>query len=153
MEHKYHPGMEIGSSKWQKFLFAASWKTKFVVQDIKYAAKLLCGMMSGYDGLQVQFNGNWEYIAFESTKKRKIDGSYVGSIEFEPIENPHYVCIAWQNKSHTPLPVVLDDAEYPIQKIVVRLFDFLWNHAPFCPEAWRAALTGAAQYKSQYENK
>lgn len=121
------------------------------LQNIKHAAKLVRGVLAGYDGLQTHEAEGWEYVSFSSTAARNWDGSYSGSVDFALLNKPFYVCVVWKNGAHTPLPVILgDDSEYPVQKFVTGFFSWLWNKMPFCPDAWRAATMDCARYKDQW---
>lgn len=122
-----------------------------LLQNIKYAAKLVRGILAGYDGLQTREVESWEYVEFARAALRKWDGSYSDSVDFTLLNAPFYVCVAWQNKNHTPLPVILGNGgEYPAQKFVADFFHWMWNKMPFCPEAWRAALMDCARYNEQW---
>ncbi len=120
------------------------------LQDIKYTVKLLRGIVSGFDGLQEQDTGKWDYIANTSTFTRKPNGEWTGQESYDTYVHSYYVCVRWNNGSHTPLPIVLDDGDYDdtMQSALVRAM--IWLHAKsLAPSAWTSAFKACAYYQHQ----
>lgn len=96
---------------------------RFLLSDIGYSLKLLCGIASGFDGLQARRSSGWEYIGWRIAVEYGQDGKVCSfKSEFTELrDDPYYVCVVWKNRSHTPLPIVLGaDGDYPLQNRVVR---------------------------------
>lgn len=130
-------------------------KVKNFARDIKYTAKMLRGIASGYDDLQESFDNPWEYIEYAKNETRAHDGAYTSTIKYDTHVVPYHVCVSWKNHTHTPLPIVIDaESAYTIQNAVVRTLHWLWNNAfPLCPSAFREAVMGCARYENQFDAK
>lgn len=127
-----------------------------VKRDIGYTVKLIGGIASGFDGLQYKAGDEWEYTEWEQASSRNWQGEYKASIKYDLPDFPHYVCVAWKNRTHTPLPIIVeiddeDEYENPIQNAAVKFLYWLWNKMPFCPEPFREAVQACAYYKQQFE--
>lgn len=121
-------------------------------EDLKYTAKLVRGVLSGFDDLQRQVDG-WEYVEYTIRTTRDWRGERGGGISYDLPDNPYYVCVAWNNRSHTPLPIVLDaDSEYKLQNMVVRFLCWLHTRG-LCGAAWEAATIACAYYAHQFEEE
>jgi hypothetical protein len=79
------------------------------IQDVTYTTKLLGGIWSGFDDLAIKDGDGWLYAY--PAKERTGDA--------------YYVCVQWNDGSHTPLPVVLGDSTLPIQAAAIRVLEWL----------------------------
>jgi hypothetical protein len=127
--------------------------TKFainrVITDLYYTTKFVAGVLSGFDGLQIRFAGEWEYVEYSQVEKRDVWGNISRSFRYDAEEPPEHVCVLWKNGSHTPLDVIiLADGFYPLQNAVAALLSQL----PFV-RAFYAALKAAVLYEHDHRDE
>lgn len=91
---------------------------EYVLEDLKYAAKVIRSVRSGYVGLASRdTEGDWYLLGYQATPTR---GGGL-SLEWDLDEYPYYVCPEFGNGRHIPLPLVLgeDHDSGPIQRLAL----------------------------------
>lgn len=107
----------------------------FVLCDVQYSTKVVDCVLSGYRGLEWRTGcGEWEPVEDD---------------EFP--DNPYYVCAAFENGRHIPLPLVIgEESEYPFQNAVLC---WIANHCDSrgLLRAFYQALTDCAYYDHDFD--
>lgn len=84
---------------------------KAVKNNFYYGFKTLCSVLSGFSGVEAK--NPYNDYAFEPVDEWSDD-------------DPYYVCAAFNNGRHIPLPIVMNgESEYILQDIVILCF---WHH-------------------------
>ena len=127
-----------------------------VRDDLRYSCKLLKGVVSGYDGLQYPAEGGWYYVPERVGWTRDEDGSYISESHFLDFpDDPYYICVAWKNSTHTPLPVIIgpdDEGTLPIQRFVVTVLEslaFRWHRV----RSFETAFEACAYYEHWFSEE
>jgi hypothetical protein len=121
-------------------------KIGYFIQDIKYTAKLLRGVLSGFDDLQQCCDGEWEYVPYRR--------DWWGALNYEVGDHPYYVCATWLDGSHTPLPIILapEHSEYPLQGMLVKALHRVAMWWGKCEE-FESAVMACARYEHQSKKR
>ena len=124
------------------------------LEDIKYTIKMMRGILSGFDDLQVKAEDGWEYVEYKQFVSLSWDGKRSAGIEYDLPDYPYYVCAAWKNHTHTPLPILIDaESEYPIQNAMVKALHWMWTALGKCPAGFEAAVVSCAYYERQFNDQ
>lgn len=118
-------------------------------ESIKYFFKLVWdACTSRAMGLQWRDgNQDWRYIPVEVREWQDENGEWCAAQQYLDFpDQPYYVCVAWSNGHHTPLPIALMDGQGP-QSTLARFF----NRFPRIFQRWHAALIDCAYYEHQFE--
>jgi len=101
--------------------------------DARYSVKAVRSVFSGYRGLEVRVDPDWE------------------PVEDAPDE-PYYVCATFENGRHIPLPVILGfdarDEQPPLQNAVVG-----WMARHCKPSGWLRGMYRALEDCARYEHR
>jgi len=144
--------LDFSKTHWQKIARSISQQTGRILADVSYSAKLVVGVISGFDDLQHHTEGEWEYVEYTTTWTRKWNGEWEGGVSYDLLEQPHYICVRWQNGRHCPLPIVLgDDSEYSMQNAIMQFLHWLAFYVERC-KSFGNAFVSCAHYDHQFES-
>jgi hypothetical protein len=109
-----------------------------IIQDVQYSVKVIQSVLSGYCGLEWRTDDQeWEKI---------------GEDEFPDL--PYYVCAAFENGRHIPLPLLTGsgESEYPLQEAVLRFLSKRCKHTGLLRAFYRA-VWDCAWYEHDFEEE
>jgi len=102
--------------------------------DLRCAVKIWRGAWAGYAGLQWKDHwGDWHDIAHDPTTG-----------QWEVADRSYYVCVAWHNWTHTPLPIVAGwGSASRVQRLAARILHWI------CWPDMVAAVADCRSYQEQ----